>query len=81
MIARNSLTHVRSTHTDVEDNSKHIIKNMSILCNTLYVYHMAQVHLQLQTFRSDIIGIMSNDIILLLFSFNLITTSFRYHIN
>jgi hypothetical protein len=32
MTARNSLTHMRSTHTDVEDNSKHIRKNMLILC-------------------------------------------------
>jgi hypothetical protein len=31
-------------------------------------------HLQLQTLRSDIIWIISNEIILLLFSFNLVTT-------
>jgi hypothetical protein len=82
MTSRNSLTHVRSTHSNMEDNSKHIRKNMSILCEkNMFSLYGTCAHLQLPTFRSDIIWIMSNEIILLLLSFNLITTSFRYHIN
>jgi hypothetical protein len=61
MTAVNSLTHVRSIHANVEDSSKHIRTNMSILCrNNICVYHAP---LQLQTFRSDIIWIMSYVII------------------
>jgi hypothetical protein len=81
MTARNSSTHVRRTHTNAKDSSKHTNKNMSILWGKPCFHHTAHVHLQLQTFRSDIIWIMSNEIILLLMSLNLIATSFRYHIN
>jgi hypothetical protein len=42
---------------------------------------MAHAHIQLHNFHSNIIWIMSNEIIPLLISFNLIPTSFRYCIN
>jgi hypothetical protein len=71
MTAVNSLTRVISIHTTVEYSSKHIRTNMSILCRKTYRAH---AHFQLHTFRSDIIWIMSNEIILLLFNFNLIPT-------
>jgi hypothetical protein len=45
------------------------------------VFDKIDAHLQLQTFFSDIIWIISNEIIRLLFSFNLIPTTFRYRIN
>jgi hypothetical protein len=73
MTAGNSLTQVSSTHTNVEDSSKYI--------RQIFVHHTTRVHLQLQTFLSDIIWIMSTEIILLLFIFNLILTSLRYCIN
>jgi hypothetical protein len=56
-------------------------KYVDLVSKKKFFYHTAHVHLQLQTFRSDIIWIMSNEIIMLLFSFYLIPTSFRYLIN
>jgi hypothetical protein len=78
MTAINSLTHIGSIHTNMEDSSKHIRQHLSKMC---FFNDTAHAHLQLQTFRFDIIWIISNEIILLLLTFNLIPTSFRYCIN
>jgi hypothetical protein len=58
----------------------HKNKYVDVVSKQILFYHTAHAHLQLQTFRFDIIWIISNEIIRL-FSFNLITTSFRYRIN
>jgi hypothetical protein len=68
MTARNSLKQVSSTHTNVDDSSKYIRQNVSIfLSKNIFFHHTTHVHLQLQTFCSDIIWIMSTEIILLFF--------------
>jgi hypothetical protein len=70
--------HTYKCRKHFEANNK---KCVDFVSKKICFHHTAHAHLQLQTFRSDIIWIISNAIILLSFSFNLITTSFRYRIN
>jgi hypothetical protein len=78
MIAISTLTHVISIHTNVELNSKHIRHKICRFCvEKKSVSPYGPCAPPTTDLCSDIIWIMSKEIFLLLFSFNLIPTSFR----
>jgi hypothetical protein len=82
MTAINNLIQVRRIHNNAENSSRHIRTNMSSLCRKQYVFTMRPMRTSNNSISVLIIILMiSNEIILLLYSFNLITTSFRYRIN
>jgi hypothetical protein len=78
MTAITSLTHLRSIHTNAENSSRQIGTNMSILCRKIYVFTIQPCTPPTTEFP---FRYNQDEIILLLFCFNMLTTSFRYRIN